>query len=91
MPKSSPTRGNGGQSRFARSTASRLGVNATIYVPNVNGFDVTAGVRNILGKRVAVVAPGDFDRYDDTTTATTTVPVIPGEGREVYVKVGYNY
>jgi hypothetical protein len=68
-----------------------LGVNATIYAPNVKGFDITAGVRNLIGKRVAVVAPGDYDRYDDATMTTTTIPVIPGEGRELYVKVGYSY
>ncbi|HEY5945413.1 MAG TPA: TonB-dependent receptor plug domain-containing protein [Kofleriaceae bacterium] len=68
-----------------------LGVNATIYAPNIRGFDVTAGVRNLIGKRVAVVAPGDYDQLDPATMSTTTIPVIPGEGRELYVKVGYNY
>jgi iron complex outermembrane receptor protein len=68
-----------------------LGVNATIYAPNVKGFDITAGVRNLIGKRVAVVAPSDYDRYDDATMTTTTIPVIPGEGREFHVKVGYSY
>ena len=53
------------------------------------GFDVTAGVRNLIGKRDLVVAPGDYDRFDGSTT--TTVPRVPGEGREVYVKVGYRY
>jgi hypothetical protein len=38
-----------------------------------------------------VVAPGDFDRLDPNTMMTTTVPTIPGEGRELYVKVGYSY
>jgi iron complex outermembrane receptor protein len=65
--------------------------NWTIYVPNVSGFDVTAGVRNLIGTRDHVVAPGDYDRFDTTTMATTTIPYIPGEGREVYVKVGYSY
>jgi iron complex outermembrane receptor protein len=68
-----------------------LGVNVTAYVPNLNGFDVTAGVRNLIGNRIGVVAAGDFDRYDETSMTTTTVPIIPGEGRELYVKVGYNY
>jgi iron complex outermembrane receptor protein len=68
-----------------------LGINATIYAPNVHGFDVTAGVRNLIGTRADVVAPGDYDRYDDTTMTTTTIATIPGEGRELYVKVGYSY
>ena len=54
-------------------------------------FDITAGVRNLRGKRDRIVAPGDYDRYDDATMSTTTIPVVPGEGREFYVKVGYRY
>jgi iron complex outermembrane receptor protein len=68
-----------------------VGWNWTVYVPNIHGFDITAGVRNLIGKRDLVVAPGDYDRYDATTMSTTTVPRVPGEGREVYVKVGYSY
>jgi outer membrane receptor for ferrienterochelin and colicins len=68
-----------------------LGVNLTVYAPNVRGFDISAGVRNLIGKRQAIVAPADYDRFDDVTMTTTTVPVIPGEGRELYVKVGYSY
>lgn len=68
-----------------------VGWNAAVYLPNIRHFDVTAGVRNILGKRDLVPAPGDYDRFDGTTMTTTTVPRVPGEGREVYVKVGYSY
>jgi iron complex outermembrane receptor protein len=68
-----------------------VGWNWTLYVPNIHGFDITAGVRNVLGKRDLVPAPGDYDRYDATSMTTTTVPRVPGEGREVYVKVGYSY
>jgi outer membrane receptor protein involved in Fe transport len=72
-----------------------LGWNWTVYLPNVNGFDVTAGVRNVLGTREHVVAPGDYDRTvtDPVTmmSTTTLVPYVPGEGREIYVKVGYSY
>ena len=67
-----------------------VGLNATVYVPDVRGFDVTAGVRNILGKRDLMPAPGDYDRFPDMMAATI-VPRIPGEGREVYVKVGLAY
>lgn len=65
------------------------GLNATIYVPDVKGFDVTAGVRNILGKRDEIPAPGDYDRFPDPST-TIVVPKIPGEGREFFIKVGYS-
>jgi len=67
------------------------GLNLAFYAPNISGFDITAGVRNLIGIRDHVVAAGDFDRYDETTMTTTTVPYIPGEGRELYVKVGYSY
>jgi outer membrane receptor protein involved in Fe transport len=67
-----------------------LNWNWAVYVPDVHGFDVTAGVRNLIGKRDQIVAPGDYDRVNPDKT-TTTIPSVPGEGREVYVKVGYNY
>jgi iron complex outermembrane receptor protein len=66
-----------------------LGWNATVYVPNFDGFDVTLGIRNILGKRDQVVAPPDYDRT--LTTPNVVIPTVPGEGREVYLKVGYAY
>jgi outer membrane receptor for ferrienterochelin and colicins len=65
-----------------------VGWNATLYAPNIAGFDVTAGVRNILGTRDLVPAPGDYDR---TSPISILVPRVPAEGREVYVKVGYAY
>jgi iron complex outermembrane receptor protein len=68
-----------------------VGLNASVYVPDVRGFDVTAGVRNIIGTRDRVVAPGDYDRFDETSMVTTTIPWVPSEGREIYVKVGYRY
>jgi outer membrane receptor for ferrienterochelin and colicins len=67
-----------------------LGLDATIYVPDVRGFDLTLGVRNILGKRDQVPAPGDYDRFPDPMT-TIVVPKIPGEGREVFVKLGFSH
>jgi outer membrane receptor for ferrienterochelin and colicins len=65
-----------------------IGWNATVHAPNIAGFDLTAGIRNILGIRDLVPAPGDYDR---TTPVPTVVPRVPAEGREVYVKVGYSY
>ena len=62
-----------------------LGWNWAIYAPAVFGFDVTAGVRNLIGHRDFVVTPGDYDR------GNVVLARVPGEGREVYVKVGYSY
>jgi len=72
-----------------------VGWNATIYAPNIAGFDVTAGVRNLLGTRDLIPAPGDYDRTVPGSTpgmsGSFVVPRVPGEGREVYVKIGYSY
>jgi outer membrane receptor for ferrienterochelin and colicins len=71
-----------------------LGWNAVIYVPNVHGFDMTLGVRNIIGHRDQVPAPGDYDRTntdDAGNTSTTTIARVPGEGREFFAKLGYSY
>ena len=65
-----------------------LGLDAVVYVPNVSGFDITAGLKNLLGTRDLMPAPGDYDR---TVPTAVTIGRIPGEGREVYVKVGYSY
>jgi len=67
-----------------------LGLDATIYVPNIDGFDFTAGVRNLIGTRDRVVAPGDYDRTLDPNNPVTVFQ-IPGEGRELFLKVGYAY
>ena len=66
------------------------GINLTVYVPNLRGFDVTAGVRNLIGRRDRVPAPGDYDRFP-AMMDPVTVHRIPGEGRELFVKVGYSY
>jgi len=82
--------------RLTRATAtgpspaspSWLGWNAALYAPDLDGFDLTVGVRNLLGKRDLVPAPGDYDR---SMPSAILVPRVPGEGREVYVKLGYAY
>ena len=69
-----------------------VGWNATVYVPSVRRFDISVGVRNILGRKQRIPAPGDYDRFGDgVNDPVITVPVIPGEGREVFAKVGYTY
>jgi outer membrane receptor protein involved in Fe transport len=65
-----------------------LGFNAVLYAPNIRGFDVTVGLRNLRGKRDQLPAPGDYDR---TTPVPVVVPRVPGEGRELYLRVGYSY
>jgi len=67
-----------------------VGLGATLYIPNVKGFDLTIGGRNLLGTRDQFPAVGDYDRFPDPTT-TVLVPRIPGEGREVFIRVGASY
>jgi hypothetical protein len=64
-----------------------VGLNLTVYAPNIRGFDVTAGARNLIGTRDQMPAPPDYDRSDPAAV----IPRVPGEGREIYVKVGYSY
>jgi outer membrane receptor protein involved in Fe transport len=65
-----------------------LGWNAAVYLPSLAGFDLTAGVRNLLGTRDLLPAPADYDR---TTPDSILVPRVPAESRELYVKIGYSY
>jgi iron complex outermembrane receptor protein len=60
----------------------------TLYAPNIRGFDVTIGARNLIGKRDLLPAPGDYDR---SMPNAVVIPRIPGEGREIFAKVGYSY
>ncbi len=65
-----------------------VGWNVALYAPNIHGFDVSLVARNIGGKRDKLPAPGDYDR---TSPNEVVIPRIPGEGRELYLKVGYAY
>ena len=56
--------------------------NAVVYLPSWRGFDLTVGARNLMGIREQVPAAEDFDRED------ITVGTVPGEGRELYVRLG---
>jgi outer membrane receptor for ferrienterochelin and colicins len=80
-----PTRA--GETGPSPEAPSWLGLNLTLFTPNVRGFDVTASVRNLLGRRDLIPTPGDYDR----TMPSRTVARVPGEGREIYVKLGYSY
>jgi len=68
-----------------------LGWNVVVYAPKVAGFDVTVGVRNLFGKRDLIPTPGDYDRSETNGGQLLVVPRVPGEGREVYAKIGYAY
>ncbi len=65
-----------------------VGWSLTLYAPNVRGFDVTVGARNLVGKRDLIPAPGDYDR---SMPDAVVIPRIPAEGREVFAKIGYSY
>lgn len=66
--------------------------NAVLHAPDFRAkWDLTFGIRNILGIREQVPAQIDYDRVDYNTNdpTRTDIFVIPGAGREVFVRVGY--
>ncbi|HEY5935784.1 MAG TPA: TonB-dependent receptor [Kofleriaceae bacterium] len=65
-----------------------VGWNVTVHVPNLQRFDLTAGVRNLIGTRDLMPTPGDYDRSNPDAIV---IPRIPGEGRELHVKLGYSF
>ncbi len=68
-------------------TRTWIGWNAVLYLPSWHGLDATVGARNLLGIRADVPAPEDFDR----PSADLTIGILPGEGRELYARLGYRY
>jgi outer membrane receptor protein involved in Fe transport len=70
-----------------------LGLNLVAYVPYYRGFDVTVGVRNLLGTREQIPAQSDYDRYywESGSARRIEVPLVPGYGRELFARVGYRY
>jgi iron complex outermembrane receptor protein len=63
-------------------------LNLTLYAPSIHGFDLTVGVRNLIGTRDLMPAPADYDR---TVPTSASISRIPGEGREVFLKVGRGF
>ena len=65
-----------------------VGWDATLYAPDIKGFDITVGARNLLG-RERVPAQSDYDR--GAGASTVEVLEVPGPGREVFARVGYRF
>jgi outer membrane receptor for ferrienterochelin and colicins len=82
-----PTRPRADGGASPRSPA-WLGWSVVAYAPKIWGFDVTLGVRNALGRRELVPTAGDYDR---SSNPDPVVPRVPGEGREIYARLGYSY
>lgn len=57
--------------------------NAAAVVPAWHSFDLTVGVRNLLGQREDVPAAEDY-----VDLQGSAVGIVPGEGRELYVRLG---
>jgi outer membrane receptor protein involved in Fe transport len=74
-------------------TAAWLGLDAALHAPSLWGLDVTLGVRNLLGTREQVPAQSDYDRVfeEDGTLRNQLINTIPGAGRELFVRVGYEH
>jgi outer membrane receptor protein involved in Fe transport len=66
------------------SVPAHVGLHVVAYAPDVRGFDVTVGVRNLLG-RERVPAQSEYNR---TSPDALTVLEVPGPGRELFVRVG---
>ena len=64
-----------------------VGLNVVAYAPDVRGFDITVGARNLLG-REDVPAQVDYNRLDP---ADIDVLRVPGPGREIFTRVGYRF
>jgi outer membrane receptor protein involved in Fe transport len=67
-----------------------VGWNLCAYVPDYRGLDLTVGIRNTLGIREQVPAQEDYDRTDGIA-GDNPIYSIPGEGRELYARLGYKY
>jgi outer membrane receptor protein involved in Fe transport len=63
-----------------------IGVNVAAYAPDVRGFDITVGARNLAG-REEVPAQSDYNR----TMPRVEVLRVPGAGREVFARAGYRF
>jgi outer membrane receptor protein involved in Fe transport len=65
-----------------------VGANLVVYMPNVSGFDVTVGARNLV-MREEVPAQSDYNRSE--ASPRIDVLRVPGPGREVFARAGYRF
>ncbi len=63
-----------------------VGLNLVAYLPDVKGFDVTVGARNLIG-REHVPAQSEYNRSDPAVK----VLEIPGPGRELFARLGRRF
>ena len=63
-----------------------LGWNLVWYAPDVRGFDITIGGRNLLGRQEEP-AQSIYDRSADAVDVLR----VPGPGRELFARVGYRF
>jgi outer membrane receptor protein involved in Fe transport len=63
-----------------------VGLDVIVYAPDLGGFDLTVGGRNLIG-REEVPAQSDYNR----TTPRVELLRVPGPGREVFARMGYRF
>jgi outer membrane receptor for ferrienterochelin and colicins len=63
-----------------------LGWNLVWYAPDIRGFDVTFGARNLLGRQDEP-AQTVYNREEDNVDVLR----VPGPGREIFARVGYRF
>lgn len=62
--------------------------NAALVMPRWRGFDIAVVGRNLVGQRADLVAPQDYNRL---VPAELTIATVPGEGRELMLRMGYQW
>ncbi len=67
-----------------------VGVNVVAYAPDVRGFDITIGARNLAG-REEVPAQSDYNRSMTESSPRVEVLRVPGPGRELFARAGYRF
>jgi len=67
-----------------------VGWNLAMYIPNLQGFDITVGARNLLG-REDTPAQSDYNRSVMGRQGVLPVLTVPGPGREVFARLGYRF
>ena len=63
-----------------------VGWNLVWYAPDIRGFDVTIGARNLLGQQDEP-AQSVYNREADNVDVLR----VPGPGREIFARVGYRF